>query len=188
MYICICIYIYTHTYINYVCPMAFPIFAWFQSFNFGVFRLDGASLRAICPLDEVMETRRISRRLHHQKWNNSYWTWPFIVDLPIKNGDLPIKNCDLPIKNGDVPIKIVIFHSFLYVYQRVNYGWLLLKCGLLTYCTWFIGYILAINMFWPTAGITINHDSGACFSICQLFPWSSKRCCRHPRAPCVVWG
>jgi len=44
------------------------------------------------------------------------------VDLPIKNGDLPIKNCDLPIKNGDVPIKIVIFHSFLYVYQRVNDG------------------------------------------------------------------
>ena len=28
---------------------------------------------------------------------------PFIVDLPIKNGDLPIKNGDLPMKNGDFP-------------------------------------------------------------------------------------
>ena len=36
------------------------------------------------------------------KHTKSYWTWPFLVDLPIKNGDFPL-----------------IFHSFLYVYQRV---------------------------------------------------------------------
>ena len=36
---------------------------------------------------------------------NSYWKWPFIVDLPIKHGDLPIKHGDFPIKNGDLPIK-----------------------------------------------------------------------------------
>ena len=34
---------------------------------------------------------------------NSYWTWPFIVDFPINS--------------------MVIFHSFLYVYQRVTYLW-----------------------------------------------------------------
>ena len=48
---------------------------------------------------------------------NSTWKWPFIVDLP--------------------SYKMVIFHSFLYVYQRVydqyqyypNYRWVI--------CTWF---------------------------------------------------
>ena len=38
---------------------------------------------------------------------NSYWTWQFTVDLPTKN---------------------VIFHSFLYVYQRVSEIQLLRSC------------------------------------------------------------
>ena len=29
-------------------------------------------------------------------YRKSYWKWPFIVDLPIKNGDLTIRN----IENG----------------------------------------------------------------------------------------
>ena len=62
------------------------------------------------------------------------FTWymenvPFIVDLPIKNGDLPIKDGDFPIKDGDFPIndgdyplKMVIFHSNLLVYQQKSVG------------------------------------------------------------------
>ena len=46
----------------------------------------------------------------HTLWlcQHSYWTLPFIVDLPIDS--------------------MVIFHRFLYVYQRVPCAW----CGLLT--------------------------------------------------------
>ena len=30
-----------------------------------------------------------NQRVYMEIWYISYWKWPFIVDLPIKNGDIP---------------------------------------------------------------------------------------------------
>ena len=43
---------------------------------------------------------------------NSYWKWPFIVDLPIKNGDFPVRYVSLP--EGTWWFILVSSHWFFY--------------------------------------------------------------------------
>ena len=63
----------------------------------------------MAPADAPMAIQR-SFRLHFLRWwapplKMAIEHGPFIVDLPLKNGDFPIKDCVFPIKNGDFPIK-----------------------------------------------------------------------------------
>ena len=44
--------------------------------------------------------------------SHSYWTWPFIVDFPIKNGDVPVRYVKLPEGTPACNWNFVLFRCF----------------------------------------------------------------------------
>ena len=89
------IYIYIHIYMEYT---VYPIFIWsiphglafffgnisnVASFNMGWWTCSSADLESWIVIPGMVE------QLPSGKHTKNYWKWPFIVDLPIKNGDFP---------------------------------------------------------------------------------------------------